>query len=253
MSELNVALQVYTIREHLKDRAGFTDAMQKVSEIGYRNVELAGVGDVSLEDQRKVCDDNGLSIVATHTGYGEYKDNLSGVVDKHKLLGAPFAGIGGLPGDLRNGEGYKQAADEMTAWAETLGEAGLRFVYHNHDQEFQKYDGTLAMDVIFSDANPNVCSELDLYWVQHGGANPVSWIKKLAGRVPLIHAKDYAIIDKQPTFAEVGEGNLEWPAIIDAAKEAGSEWFIVEEDRCTRPCMEAIAISFRNMQAMGLC
>jgi sugar phosphate isomerase/epimerase len=250
MSDLNVALQVYTIREHLKDLAGFTEAMKQVAEIGYRNVELAGVGDVSLEDQRKVCDDNGLSIIATHTGYGDYKSDLSAVVDKHGLLGAQFAGIGGLPGELRTADGYRQAADEMAGWAETLAEAELRFVYHNHDKEFETFGDRLAMDLLFHDGNPQVGSELDLYWVQHGGGSPVAWIRKLAGRVPLIHAKDYAIIEKEPTFAEVGEGNLEWPAILDAAREAGSEWLIVEEDRCTRPSMESIAISFRNLQAM---
>lgn len=251
---MKVALQVYTIREHLQDLAGFTDSMAKVAEIGYRYVELAGVGAaVSIEDQKKVCDANGLTIVATHTGYDGYRDDLAGVIAKHELLGASYAGVGGLPGELRTGEGYAQAAVEMSGWADKLAEAGLGFVYHNHHLEFQKFDGRPAMDILFEGSSANLGSELDVYWVQYGGASPVAWINKLAGRVPLVHAKDYAIIEREPTFAEVGEGNLEWPAIIAASEAAGAKYLIVEEDTCTRPSMESIAISFKNLQAMGLC
>jgi len=254
LAEMKVALQVYTIREHLQDLAGFADAMKKVREIGYESVELAGAGrDVSLEDQKRVCDENGLAVIAMHTGYGAFCDDLDAVIANHKLLGAEYAILPGLPGELRNAEGYAKVAAQMTEWSEILDRASLGLAYHNHDMEFEKFDGRLAMDILFEDAGPKVGSELDLYWVQHGGASPVTWITKLAGRVPLLHLKDYAIIDRQPTFAEVGEGNLEWNAIFAAAREAGTKWLAVEEDTCTRPSMESVAISFRNLHGMGLC
>jgi len=253
LAEMKVALQVYTIREHLGDAAGFTDAMKKVREIGYEYVELAGVGDVSLADQKRICDEAGLTIIASHTGYGAFAADLDAVIADHKLLAAEYAIVPGLPGELRNAEGYAQAAAAMTAWSETLAEAGIGLAYHNHDMEFEKFGGRLAMDILFQDSGPKVGSELDLYWVQHGGASPVAWIKRLAGRLPLLHLKDFEIRDGEQLFAEVGEGNLEWDAIFAAASEAGTKWLAVEEDRCTRPSMESIAISFRNLHAMGMC
>ena len=141
----------------------------------------------------------------------------------------------------------------MGEWAEKLAEVGLGFAYHNHHMEFQKFDGRFAMDILFDGTSPKLTSELDVYWVQYGGASPVAWIDKLAGRLQLLHCKDYAIIEHDPTFAEVGEGNLEWPAIFAAAAKAGTEYLIVEEDTCTRPCMESVAISFKNLQAFGMC
>jgi sugar phosphate isomerase/epimerase len=254
MSDMKVTLQVYTIREHLKDLEGFTASMAKVAEIGYKYVELAGVGaSVSAEDQKKVCDANGLAIVSSHTPYNQFADDMAGVVAKHQLLGAKFTGVGGLPGELRSAEGYASAAAQMDEWAAALAEHGIGFAYHNHHMEFQKFDGRLAMDILFESTSPKLTSELDLYWVQYGGASPVTWINKLAGRVPLLHFKDYEVIGGEPTFAEVGEGNLDWPAILVAAEAAGTQYVIVEEDTCTRPCIESIEISYKNLQAMGLC
>ena len=253
MADMKVALQVYTIRDHFTDFDGFAAAMKKVGEIGYQYVELAGVGAVSYEDQKKVCDDNGLTIIGTHAGYGAFAEDLDAVVANHQLLGAEFAIIPGLPGELRTGEGYAQVAKQMSEWADQLAEQGLGFAYHNHHMEFQKFGDRLAMDILFEDSSPNVGSELDTYWVQYGGGSPVACIRKLSGRVPLLHLKDYAIIEHEPTFAEVGEGNLEWGDIFAAAQDAGTKYLGVEEDRCTRPSMESIAISFRNLQAMGMC
>jgi sugar phosphate isomerase/epimerase len=93
---------------------------------------------------------------------------------------------------------------------------------------------------------------LDTYWVQHGGGDPAAWILKLKGRMPVIHLKDMVIADKQQTMAEVGEGNLNWPAILSACQEAGVEWYAVEQDICRRNPFESLAISYRNLKAMGL-
>ena len=253
MSEMKVALQVYTIREHLGTLEGFAESMKKVREIGYEYVELAGVGPVDVEDQRRVCDEAGLTIIATHSGYGEFCDDLGGIIDKHEVLGAEYAIVPGLPGELRNAEGYAKVAAQMSEWANSLADVGLGLAYHNHSAEFENFDGRLAMDILFEDSDPKVNSELDTYWVQHGGASPVAWIRKLSGRVPLLHLKDFEIRDGKQLFAEVGEGNLDWPGILAAAGEAGTKWLAVEEDTCQRPSLESIAISFRNLHAMGMC
>ncbi|MFO7899807.1 MAG: sugar phosphate isomerase/epimerase [Planctomycetota bacterium] len=253
MADMTVALQVYTIREHLQTLDGFAESMEAVREIGYEHVELAGVGPIDLEDQRKVCDDNGLTVIASHTPYPEFRDAIDAVIEKHKLLGAEFAVLPSLPADFRNADGYERMAEEASGFAETLDEAGLGFAYHNHDFEFEKYGDRLGLEILFDESDERVGSELDLYWVQHGGASPVAWIRRLRGRLPLLHLKDFEIRDGEQLFAEVGEGNLEWDQIFDTARGAGTAYLAVEEDRCTRPSMESVELSFRNLRAMGLC
>ncbi len=251
---MKVALQVYTIREHLKDLTGFTAAMKQVREIGYENVELAGVGDVKLDDQRRVCDDAGLRIIATHTPLGDLRQDIDAVIEKHKLLGAEYVVLPWLPGELRSAAGYKAFAKEATGFAARLKDAGLGFAYHNHSFEFEKYEGRTGFEILWAESDPAlVGSELDTYWVQHGGASPAAWIQRLRGRVPILHLKDFVIKDGKQLFAPVGEGNLDWPGIIAAAKKAGTRWLAVEQDTCQIPSMESVAVSFRNLRAMGLC
>ena len=114
-----------------------------------------------------------------------------------------------------------------------------------------------GLDIIYEESDPKgLMAEPDTYWIQHGGGSPSAWCRKLAGRLPLVHLKDMAMvpIDGRPqqVFAEVGEGNLDWPAILEACRAGGCQWYIVEQDTCRRPPIESLKISFDNLCAMGL-
>jgi sugar phosphate isomerase/epimerase len=95
-----------------------------------------------------------------------------------------------------------------------------------------------------------VKAEIDTYWVQRGGADPAAYIRQYAGRCPLIHLKDMAA-DEKGSFAEVGEGTMDWPAIFTASEAGGARWYIVEQDVCQRPPLDSVAISLRNLRTMG--
>jgi len=94
--------------------------------------------------------------------------------------------------------------------------------------------------------------QIDTYWVQYGGGNPIDWINKLKGRLPLLHLKDMLMHGQQQFFAEVGAGTLNWEGILGAAKGSGAQWYIVEQDTCERDPFESLAISFKYLKAMGL-
>jgi len=127
--------------------------------------------------------------------------------------------------------GVKKFVSDFLPATLKMKEAGMRFAYHNHEFEFGKFDGKMIMDYLmdgFAEADMQVI--LDTYWVQCAGCDPVIWIKKLAGKVPKVHFKDMTVVGREQRFAEIGAGNLNWPAIIDACKVSGVEWVIVEQD-----------------------
>ena len=93
--------------------------------------------------------------------------------------------------------------------------------------------------------------QIDTYWVQFGGGSPAAWIRRLRGRAPTVHVKDMDVSEGQPVMAEVGEGNLDWPDVLAACREAGVEWLIVEQDECRRNPFESLAISRRNLRTLG--
>jgi sugar phosphate isomerase/epimerase len=87
-------------------------------------------------------------------------------------------------------------------------------------------------------------AELDTYWVHFGGGDCVDWCRKLAGRLPFIHLKDYAITKaRTPVYCEIGQGTLPFARIIAEAEQSGCRWFIVEQDTCPRDPFESLKIS----------
>ena len=116
-----------------------------------------------------------------------------------------------------------------------------------------KFDGVLGMDILLNESDPEAFGfEIDTYWVQAGGANPVDWINKVGDRMQVIHYKDMAISkDVKQIMAEVGEGNLNWPDIIDASIKNNIEWAAVEQDIC-QGILSSLEISFNNLQRLGL-
>ncbi|HEX6970592.1 MAG TPA: sugar phosphate isomerase/epimerase, partial [Limnochordia bacterium] len=172
---------------------------------------------------------------------------------EHRLLGCEYVAIGGLPREYRQAEGYRRFAKEASEVARRLRDGGLTFAYHNHSFELEKFDGRTGLEILYAESDPTVfMSEIDTYWIQHGGGDPAAWIRRLKGRAPLVHLKDMVMRGREQLMAEVGEGNLNWPAILDACREAGTVWYIVEQDVCQRDPFESLAISLRNLHAMGL-
>ncbi len=177
------------------------------------------------------------------------------MIEKLQTYNCVFTAIGG-PGDeyFREG-GAEDLAGKLDSVGSRLLEAGIQFGYHNHHREFEKFQNGTFMDILFSGTDPKkVCFEIDTHWVQRGGANPVSWIRKAAGRLPVLHIKDFSMIGKDPFYSEIGEGNLEWPAILEAAEESGVRWYSVEQDSPfrDRDIFDSIAISYRNLKNLGV-
>jgi sugar phosphate isomerase/epimerase len=147
-------------------------------------------------------------------------------------------------------EGWKAVAKIADAAGALCLKNGLELIYHNHSFEFAKFDGQYGLDIFYGNTDPAlVKAELDVYWLQHGGVVPAEYVRKYAGRLAIVHVKDMED-DADRSFAEVGEGILDWPAILDAASESPCMWLLVEQDECKRPCMESARISYTNLKRM---
>ncbi len=252
MAEPVVAMQMYTLRDLTKE--DYAGTLRKVAEIGYPAVQVSGFGNSTPEEIRKVMDDLDLGSAGTHLGYGMFLDEFEKVVEITKTLRASFAIVPSLPKEVRETQdGWLRLADQFADWAARLKDEGLGFAYHNHAFEFETtFDGRYAYDLLFKEGATDVEAEIDTYWVQYGGADPVAYLKKYAGRISIVHFKDMGEGPDKP-MVPVGEGVLDWPAIIEASKAGGSEWFAIEQDR-TEPLepLEAARVSLENCKEWGL-
>lgn len=253
MADVILAAQMYTLRDFTKTPADIANTLKRVRQIGYQAVQLSALGPIAPEELRKFLDAEGLTVAATHFSFEKMRDDPTSVLAEHKLLGCEFTAIGGLPQSYRNADGYPRFAEEATVVAKRLKEGGLTWGYHNHSFELEKFNGRTGLETLYADSDPKYfTAEIDTYWIAHGGGDPAWWIRSVKGRIPLVHLKDMVMQDNKQMMAEVGEGNLNWPAILDACKEAGVRWYIVEQDVCQRDPFESLAISLKNLNKMGL-
>ncbi len=255
MSMPVIGAQLFTLRDFTNTMEDVRNTLKKVAAIGYRAVQVSGFGPVDMEEVARICDGEGLAVVATHVGWDRFLQDLDALIEEHKTLGCEHPAIGGLPGEYRSKDGVRRFIDELTPIAARLDEEGMDFSYHNHHHELIKYDGRTWLGMLYEQAPPEVLkAEIDTYWIQAGGGDPALWINRCAGREPLVHFKDMGMgTDGEPRMTEVGEGNLNWDAIIQACCDGGVEQALVEQDHCYgRDPFEALAISFRNLKAMGL-
>lgn len=264
MSKPVLAAQLYTIRDFTQTVDGFADSMKKIKDIGYTAVQVSAIGAISHDDVHKILTDNGLTACITHIGYDRLQNDIDDVIAQHKLWNTKHVAIGSMPKEFRSAgeDGYHRFAEVANKIGEKLHQADLTFSYHNHSFEFVRFGERTGLDIIYAETDPRYLkAELDTFWVQHGGADPADWITRMKDRLPVIHLKDMVIADRdqdkiergvEQLMAEVGEGNLNWSRILEACQSSGVEWYAVEQDICQRNPFESLAISYKNLSAMGL-
>jgi sugar phosphate isomerase/epimerase len=254
MSDTRIAAQLWTVRQHLATAEDFAASMKRLAEIGYRAVQVNWpIPFPSVAELKKVLDDNGLACCATHYPADAFLKDVGAVIDEHLALDCSFPGVGGAPKNARSAKGIARFGQQMTEVCAKLTKNNMRFVYHNHHWEFQRHEGVTWLETLFEESCGDFTFELDLYWVQAGGCDPVKWIRKCEWRCPVLHFKDMGVEGHETVDLPVGDGNLDWPAILEAARASGTQWYVVEEDHAAGDDgFASLARSLENLNAMGV-
>ena len=252
-----IALQGFTLRDFCKSALDIAKSCARVKKIGFDAVQVSAWAALPPQEMRKILDGEGLVCAATHVGWDAVSKETQRIADEHAILGCKHTAIGSAPGlwdpALPKTEvHWNTFAKNASTVARALKANGVSFSYHHHQVEFEKAGRRTIMDTIIEDSDAALGLEIDSYWVQHGGADPAVYIRKVANRIPLLHLKDMQIKDGMIIMAEVGEGNLNWKSILEAAKEAKVQWYIIEQDVCQRDPFESITMSLANLKAMGI-
>jgi len=247
-----VAAQLYTLRDFTKTPADIAATLKKVRGLGYQAVQASALGPIEESELVKILNGEGLTCCATHESGDTILNNPQAVVEKLQKLGCKYTAYpypGGI--DFSDEAQILALARKLNKSGAVLREAGQTLTYHNHAIEFVRHGGMTALEIIYKKSSKkNLQGEIDTYWVQYGGADPVDWCKRLKGRLPLLHMKDYAFLTSdKPMMAEIGSGNLNWKKIVATAEKSGCQWFIVEQDVCPGDPFDSLKKSFEYIAA----
>lgn len=259
-NQVKIGVQGYTLKAQF-EQLGPYETLKRISELGYNAVEISQVEMTpeNVAELKRASEEFGMEIASLSAGLKpmmEGQESLTTDLDKIiqdcKTLDANIVRIGMLPFEaMASLDKVLAFCHEANEVAEKMAEQGIKLYYHNHHIEFVKYDGRYLLDIIREEA-PLLGFELDVHWAQRGGRNPVEVLKEYAGKVDLVHLKDYRVVPipqeavdeilkgnsgdfmhaftNNIEFAELGKGNLDLPAIIEQSIKSGARYLLVEQD-----------------------
>ncbi len=269
--KLPVGLQLYSVRDFLeKDLKG---TLVKVKAIGYDYVEPAGLYGHSAEEFKAALDEAGLTAVCAHVPLAEMQADADKVINDYgKVIGLKYIAIPYLGDNDRPGAAnFENILEFIREFGKKCADNGITLLYHNHDFEFVKMpDGTYGLDYMYENVDAKYLrTELDCCWVKVGGEDPATYVKKYAGRAPIVHLKDFtgeksqnmynliglketAKVTSTFTLRPVGYGKQDVPSILHAACESGSLYLIVEQDNPgEQTSIEAAEMSRKYLLSLG--
>jgi sugar phosphate isomerase/epimerase len=242
---MRLSLQLYTLRDALS--VDVLDTLTQVKGIGLEYVELAGTYGRSGPEWRTMLDSAGLKASGAHVGLDLIEGDLDAVIADAKAIGYRYVIVPWVNKDNYAGA-WDKFAESLVPVGDKLKEAGLQLAYHNHAFEFED-DG---LDKFYAAApKETLVAELDLAWIQIGGADPAAYIEKMAGRVPLVHLKDYDPA-QTPQWRPAGQGIVDWDGVLTACANANVEFGCIELDESPGEPIDAVRASVEYFQGRGL-
>lgn len=227
---MKAGLQLYSIKnETEKDMIG---SLKRVSEIGYEGVEFAGYRDVTAKDMKRALTDFGLRSIGTHLGMDRIQNNLDEEIEYNLEIGTKYII---LPyAKFETISDVQSVSELLNKAAEKAKGTGLKVGYHNHAQEFDKIEDEYILDLLIKNTSEDVIFELDVYWTAVGNVDPIEYIKT-RNKIEMIHVKELSDYETKGN-TDVGSGVLDFPSIIEAAKQGGAKEFVVEQEK-TEGCI----------------
>ena len=238
-----LGVQLYTLRQEMASAPERT--LAAIAEIGYREVELAGLYGLTPREMRSKLDEVGLRAVSSHHGVGDIRGAWARTLEGAQELGQSLIVAPSIPGSERTAEGLRRIADDFNHAGQTAAEAGLRFGYHNHDWEFGPLpDGTVPMDLLLERTSPDLVDwQMDIFWIVDGGESPARYLDGTSGRVTSVHVKD-----RTPggEMVDVGDGVIDFSLLLASAERHGMRHAFVEHDR-PADAIDSVRRSFQHL------
>ncbi|WP_404454704.1 sugar phosphate isomerase/epimerase [Virgibacillus necropolis] len=246
----NIGLQLYSVCEAAEK--DFLGTIHRVADMGYDAVQFAGFFETSAKQVKNVLDEKEIGVGGSHTGFDLLNsDKLKETILYNQEINNDLIICPYLPEEKRNsGEAYKRTAEELNSIGRICKENGMRFAYHNHNFEFEIYDGMTGFDLLFGQTDPELVKiELDCFWANYAGHDAGSIIEKYGERVVSLHMKD---MNQEKKSIEIGKGTLDLTGLLKTANDQAVEWLVVEQEDFDREPMDCAKTNQVNLRALLL-
>lgn len=254
MADIKCGIQLYTIRDYCKTEEDIDSTLAQLHSWGVKDIQISGIGPVDWNHLADIVKKYDMDVCVTHTPFQRMIDETDKVIDEHLNLGCDCLGIGSMPSEYgRNEEGFKHFIADLLPVAKRMRERGVHLAYHNHDFDLKKFGEKSILDSMIEDIDADLLWFIpDVAWIQIAGEDPAQYLKRMSGRVKVLHFKDYKIgnnADDPHPFTELGNGVVDLKACYETAKEMKIPYIMFEQDNnWTHNAMQSCKDSFEYMQ-----
>jgi len=249
---MKISLQIWSVKDQLlteqwQPTGNLLEVLEKIAAMGYDGVEWAlGEQGFTGEEIKAKLDELGLVVSSAHVPFEKLRDDFDAAIAFEKAVGNKYIVCPGV--GAQNAEEWAERIKDLGEISKKVEAAGLTFGYHNHAHEFVKFPelgDEYVLDLIFNNVS---IAEIDVYWVEAFGLDPVPYLAQYAGKTPLVHIKEMDESREKSTV--VGTGILDMPAIVAQSKENGAEWLVVEQEEFTKCSLESVEECLVNLRKL---
>ena len=251
---MKIGAQMYSLRKYAQNEADLGRSLEKVAKMGYKVVQLSGIGPIEPKKVKALCDANGLEIALTHNGENKFQ-NVDALIEEHQIYQCKYIGLGSMPDRYRCAEWVDYFKEDFEKPIQKIHDAGMLFMYHNHSFEFEHLaNGQTIMDKLLSFFPADYMGiTADTYWLQHAGVDLYDWLEAHADRMPCMHLKDMAVVRDVSRFGSIGSGNINFKKVLDILSKNGvTQYALVEQDDSFElPAFACMADSIAYIRSLG--
>lgn len=253
---IKVGIQSFTIRDYCKTIEDIDKTLAELASWGVKDIQISGIGKVDWNELAETVKKYDMTVCVTHTPFERMMKETDAVIDEHIKLGCDCLGIGAMPGEYeRTEEGVDRFIADLIPVAMRMRERGVHLAYHNHDFDLKLYGSKSILDRMLELDADLLWFVPDVAWIQIAGENPAEYLKKMQGRVKVLHFKDYNPVEngEHPwAFTELGKGVVDLPACYETAKELNIPYIMFEQDNnWTVDAMQSSKEAFEYMKKLG--
>jgi sugar phosphate isomerase/epimerase len=240
-----IGVQLYTVRKEMERSVEQT--LARVAEIGYKEVELAGLFRRTPAQFAELLKASGLTAPSGHLGLDVMRTAWDKTLDDAATVGHKYVVVAWVPPEERASvDAVRKLGEDFNRAGEAARKRGMTFAYHNHDFEFAPLGSTTCYDVLLATCEPSLVEfELDLFWITKAGKDPLAYLAQQPGRFSMVHVKD---MTADGSMVDVGAGTIDFAKIF-AAANGGIKHYFVEHDNPSDP-FASIAASYRALLAL---
>ncbi len=236
-----VGLQFYSLRNQFKKDVPGT--LELINSWGITKCEGGGTYGLPMGQFQAMLKKNDLDVVSVGASFEDLAKDPTKAIANAKAFGAKYVMCAWIPhdGDSFTIEDTKNATEVFNKAGKMMKAEGITLAYHAHGYEFRPYEDGTLFDYMAKNAE-DFAFEMDVYWVHHGGEDPLALLNRYPEKFVLLHLKDmeHGVKGNDTGHEDVetnvvlGTGQVNIAGVVKRAKELGHVKYMFIEDECSR-------------------